>query len=69
MLCFTEENLMKKRQEILSNVENKRNIINMLTNKNSGLKQEEERLSLEIRGDLFVLLCFLVYFIIISIIK
>lgn len=69
MLCFTEENLMKKRQEILSNVENKRNIINMLTNKNSGLKQEEERLSLEIRGDLFVLLCFHVYFIIISIIK
>lgn len=72
MLCFTEENLIKKRQEILSNIENKRNIINMLTNKNSGLKQEEERLSLEIRGELFILFllfCFHVYFIIILIIK
>ncbi|KAG9429029.1 structural maintenance of chromosomes protein 5 [Apis mellifera carnica] len=45
----SEENLIKKRQEILSNIENKRNIINMLTNKDSGLKQEEERLNLEIR--------------------
>lgn len=67
MLCFTEENLIKKRQEILSNIENKRNIINMLTNKDSGLKQEEERLSLEIRSELFILFLlfyFHVYFII-----
>lgn len=72
MLCFTEENLIKKRQEILSNIENKRNIINMLTNKDSGLKQEEERLNLEIRSELFILFllfCFHMYFIIISIIK
>lgn len=44
----------------------------MLTNKDSGLKQEEERLNLEIRSELFILFllfCFHVYFIIISIIK
>ncbi|KOC65567.1 Structural maintenance of chromosomes protein 5 [Habropoda laboriosa] len=46
----SEETLTKQRQEILSNIENKRNIINMLTSKSLGLKQEQESLNLEIRA-------------------
>ncbi|CAK9812836.1 Structural maintenance of chromosomes protein 5 [Anthophora plagiata] len=46
----SEETLTKQRQEILSNIENKRNIINMLTSKNLGIKQEEESVNLQIRA-------------------
>ncbi|CAK9827391.1 Structural maintenance of chromosomes protein 5 [Anthophora retusa] len=46
----SEETLTKQRQEILSNIENKRNIINMLTSKSLGIKQEEESVNLQIRA-------------------
>ncbi|XP_076749456.1 structural maintenance of chromosomes 5 isoform X2 [Xylocopa sonorina] len=46
----SEELLMKQRQEALSNVEKKRDIINMLTSNASTLKQQEERLNVEIRA-------------------
>ncbi|XP_043507403.1 structural maintenance of chromosomes protein 5 isoform X1 [Frieseomelitta varia] len=46
----SEEILIQQRQEIMSNIEKKRNIINMLTSQSSGLKQEEDRLNLEIKS-------------------
>lgn len=48
MLYFTEEILVKQRQEIISDVEKKRNIINMLVSQASESKQKEDQLNLEI---------------------
>ncbi|CAL7950406.1 unnamed protein product [Xylocopa violacea] len=46
----SEELLMKQRQEALTNVEKKRDIINILTSNGSTLKQQEERLYVEIKA-------------------
>ncbi|XP_017753000.1 PREDICTED: structural maintenance of chromosomes protein 5 [Eufriesea mexicana] len=46
----SEETLLKQRQQILSNIENRKNMINSLINNNSELKQKQERLNLEIRA-------------------
>ena len=40
----------------MSNIEKKRNIINMLTSQSSGLKQEEDRLNLEINSKFLAVL-------------
>lgn len=48
MLYFTEEILVKQRQEIISDIEKKRNIINMLISQASESKQKEDQLNLEI---------------------
>lgn len=48
MLYLTEEILVKQRQEIISDIEKKRNIINMLVGQASESKQKEDQLNLEI---------------------
>lgn len=48
MLYFTEEILVKQRQEIISDIEKKRNIINMLVSQASESKQKEDQLNIEI---------------------
>lgn len=50
MYHVSEENLMKELQNIASNVEEHRRIIDNLTNKKNTLKYEEEHIGYEIRS-------------------
>lgn len=62
MLHFAEETLLKQRQQILSNIENRKNMINTLINNNSELKQKQERLNLQIRGKLYYIISVFLFY-------